>query len=86
VQFERQCNSWYSIDICSILCYNLEEGREAAMVKLVDTLVLGTNANASRFESEWRHFITIHMYCMYYYSITLQASLSKTIDKNKQKQ
>jgi len=25
------------------------------MVKLVDTLVLGTNANASRFESEWRH-------------------------------
>ena len=29
--------------------------REAAMVKLVDTLVLGTNANASRFESEWRH-------------------------------
>jgi hypothetical protein len=43
-------SGWY----CVILYH-----REAAMVKLVDTLVLGTNANASRFESEWRHFATI---------------------------
>ena len=28
---------------------------EAAMVKLVDTLLLGSSARASRFESEWRH-------------------------------
>ncbi|RYR40412.1 hypothetical protein Ahy_A09g046159 [Arachis hypogaea] len=33
-------------------------GREsAAMVKLVDTLLLGSSARASRFESEWRHGI-----------------------------
>lgn len=25
------------------------------MVKLVDTLLLGSSANASRFESEWRY-------------------------------
>ncbi|RYR77682.1 hypothetical protein Ahy_A01g002247 [Arachis hypogaea] len=29
----------------------------AAMVKLVDTLLLGSSARASRFESEWRHGI-----------------------------
>nr|AAA84691.1 unknown [Nicotiana tabacum] len=31
--------------------------RQAAMVKLVDTLLLGSSANASRFESEWRHTV-----------------------------
>lgn len=32
--------------------YNFDQ---AAMVKLVDTLLLGSSARASRFESEWRH-------------------------------
>ncbi|KAL2893247.1 Cytochrome c biogenesis protein CcsA [Bienertia sinuspersici] len=31
--------------------------KQAAMVKLVDTLLLGSSARASRFESEWRHGI-----------------------------
>ncbi|KAL2924470.1 Cytochrome c biogenesis protein CcsA [Bienertia sinuspersici] len=31
--------------------------KQAAMVKLVDTLLLGSSAGASRFESEWRHGI-----------------------------
>ncbi|NP_054986.1 ORF45 protein (plastid) [Spinacia oleracea] len=31
--------------------------KEAAMVKLVDTLLLGSSARASRFESESRHGI-----------------------------
>ena len=29
--------------------------KQAAMVKSVDTLLLGSSARASRFESEWRH-------------------------------
>ena len=41
--------------ITSMLYFNTASLAQAAMVKLVDTLVLGTNANASRFESEWRH-------------------------------
>lgn len=31
--------------------------KQAAMVKSVDTLLLGSSARASRFESEWRHDI-----------------------------
>ncbi|KAL2905043.1 Cytochrome c biogenesis protein CcsA, partial [Bienertia sinuspersici] len=31
--------------------------KQAAMVKLVDTLLFGSSARASRFESEWRHSI-----------------------------
>ncbi|OMP08513.1 ORF45 protein [Corchorus olitorius] len=31
--------------------------KQAAMVKPVNTLLLGNNARASRFESEWRHNI-----------------------------
>ncbi|OMP12261.1 ORF45 protein [Corchorus olitorius] len=31
--------------------------KQAAMVKSVATLLLGSSARASRFESEWRHNI-----------------------------
>lgn len=31
--------------------------KQAVMVKSVDTLLLGSSARASRFESEWRHTI-----------------------------
>lgn len=35
---------------------------QAAMVKSVDTLLLGSSARASRFESEWRHSIFEKIY------------------------
>lgn len=43
-------NNYYSFKLISISYFKL-----AAMVKLVDTLLLGSSAQASRFESEWRH-------------------------------
>lgn len=39
-------------DVRVIISLNVQT--QAAMVKLVDTLLLGSSASASRFESEWR--------------------------------
>lgn len=49
------CIESFNLDDCAQMGYYYF--KQAAMVKLVDTLLLGSSARASRFESEWRHHL-----------------------------
>ncbi|KAK9048795.1 hypothetical protein SSX86_010720 [Deinandra increscens subsp. villosa] len=56
--FVRQTNNLiFPIDLYNNEQFFFFSFEQAAMVKSVDTLLLGSSARASRFESEWRHAI-----------------------------